>query len=100
VVTKVGLYKDPRKKHPWVVRWYGEHDPATGKQRRYSQAFRLKADAEYYRGFALTAWKQAREDQGRKPVGRRQDVGHARAGLPRRRGHLAGGMRAGENSTR
>ena len=46
MVSKVGLYKDPRKKKPWVVRWYGEYDSATGKQRRYSQAFRLKAEAE------------------------------------------------------
>lgn len=46
MVTKVGLYRDPRKRKPWAVRWFGEHDPASGKQRRYSKSFRLKAEAE------------------------------------------------------
>ncbi len=48
MITKIGLYRDPRKKRPWVVRWYGEYDPATGKQRRYSKSFRLKAEAEEF----------------------------------------------------
>jgi integrase len=48
MVTKIGVYRDPRKKKPWVVRWYGEYDPATGKQRRYSKSFRLKAEAEEF----------------------------------------------------
>ena len=40
------LYHDPRKKQPWIVRWFGECDPASGKQKRYSKSFRLKRDAE------------------------------------------------------
>jgi len=48
MVTKIGLYRDPRKKKPWVVRWFGEYDPAAGKQRRYSKSFRLKAEAEEF----------------------------------------------------
>ena len=46
MITKISLYRDPRKTLSWVVRWYGELDPATGKQRRYSRAFKLKRDAE------------------------------------------------------
>jgi len=48
MIAKIGLYRDPRKKKPWVIRWYGEYDPASGKQRRYSKSFRLKAEAEQF----------------------------------------------------
>jgi len=49
MVGKIGIYKDPRnKKRPWVVRWFGEYDPTTGRQRRYSKAFRLKVEAEQF----------------------------------------------------
>lgn len=48
MITKIGLYRDPRKKKPWVIRWFGEYDPATGKQRRYSKSLRLKAEAEEF----------------------------------------------------
>ena len=49
MITKIGIYKDPRnKKRPWVVRWYGEYEPFTDKQRRYSKAFRLKIEAEEF----------------------------------------------------
>ena len=48
MIAKIGLYHDPRKKKPWVIRWYGEYDPASGKQRRYSKSFRLKAEAEEF----------------------------------------------------
>ncbi|MCE5186595.1 MAG: site-specific integrase [Planctomycetaceae bacterium] len=46
---KVGVYPDARKKKPWVVRWFGEINPETGKPRRYSEAFKLKRDAEDFR---------------------------------------------------
>ena len=48
MITKIGLYRDPRKEKQWVVRWYGEYDPAIGKQRRYSKSFKLKRDAEAF----------------------------------------------------
>ena len=57
--TKVGIFHDPRKRQPWVVRWFGETEPAAEKQRRYSKAFRLKRDAEGFR-----AAKQAEFDKG------------------------------------
>ncbi len=57
--TKVGIYHDPRKRHPWIVRWFGEYDPATNKQRRYSKGFRLKRDAERFQ-----AAKRAEFEQG------------------------------------
>lgn len=57
--TKVGIYHDPRKRHPWIVRWFGEYDPATDEQRRYSKGFRLKRDAERFQ-----ASKQAEFEKG------------------------------------
>ncbi len=49
MITKIGIYKDVRNKgKPWVCRWYGEYDPATGKQRRYTKSFRLKVEAEAF----------------------------------------------------
>jgi integrase len=49
MISKVGLYRNPRKKKPWVVRWYGDYEPDTGKQKRYSKSFKLKRDAEAFR---------------------------------------------------
>ncbi|MBI3835653.1 MAG: site-specific integrase [Planctomycetes bacterium] len=57
--TRVGISKDPRKKHGWICRWFGEYDPATEKQRRYSKAFERKRDAERFQ-----AAKQAEFDAG------------------------------------
>lgn len=57
--TKLLLLHDTRKQSAWVVRWYGEYDPATGKQRRHGKSFRLKRDAERF-----LAAKQAELDQG------------------------------------
>ena len=57
MIDKIGLYQDPRKKRPWVVRWFGEYDPATGGQKRYSKSFRLKRDAEAFRSEQATAFK-------------------------------------------
>ncbi|MHC4674286.1 MAG: tyrosine-type recombinase/integrase [Planctomycetota bacterium] len=61
MITKVGIYECPAKKNRWVVRWYGEYNPKTGKRRRYSKAFRLKRDAETFQ-----AAKQAEFDKGSK----------------------------------
>jgi integrase len=58
VITKIGLYKDPRKQRPWVVRWFGEYDPATGKQKRYSKSFAVKRDADSFQAQQLTEFKQ------------------------------------------
>ncbi|MFC1781013.1 tyrosine-type recombinase/integrase [Planctomycetota bacterium] len=48
MITKIGVYRDPRKKKPWVVRWYGDCNPATGRRQRYSKSFKIKKDAEAY----------------------------------------------------
>lgn len=48
MITKIGAYRDSRKKKPWVVRWYGDYDSATGKQKRYSKSFVLKRDAKAF----------------------------------------------------
>jgi hypothetical protein len=47
--SKIGLYKYKGRNRPWLVRWFGEIDPATGKQRRYSKSFERKAEAEDFR---------------------------------------------------
>ncbi|MBI9018449.1 MAG: phage integrase SAM-like domain-containing protein [Phycisphaerae bacterium] len=41
--------KRPIKKDTWLVRWYGEYDPTTDKQKRYSNAFRTKVQAERFK---------------------------------------------------
>jgi len=48
MITKIGVYRDPRKKKPWIVRWYGDYDSATEKQKRYSKSFVLKREAEAF----------------------------------------------------
>ena len=55
--TKVGLYHSKGKKLPWVVRWYGEIDPKTGKQRRYSKSFRIKREAEDFKSEQMQEFK-------------------------------------------
>ncbi|HOW74103.1 MAG TPA: tyrosine-type recombinase/integrase [Phycisphaerae bacterium] len=61
MTTKVGLYRERRNRsRPWIVRWFGGYDPATGKQRHYSQAFATKREAE-----AFQAAKQAELNRGK-----------------------------------
>lgn len=49
MTSKITVAHDTRnKKKPHVVRWYGEYDPSTGKQRRYAKSFRLKVEAEQF----------------------------------------------------
>jgi len=43
----ISRQKDIKNK-PWLVRWWGEYDPATGKQRRYGKSFSRKKDAERF----------------------------------------------------
>lgn len=47
--TKVGLYHYPKRKLPWLVRWFGEIDPKTGTTKRYGKSFRTKRQAEDFR---------------------------------------------------
>ena len=49
MVVRVGIFNDKRKAKPWVVRWFGEYDPETGKKKRYSKSFRLKRQAEEFK---------------------------------------------------
>jgi len=46
---KIGLYEEKTcKGKQWRCRWFGEYDPNTGKQKRYSKTFRLKKDAQRF----------------------------------------------------
>ena len=45
---KIGIYRIKKKK-PWLVRWFGEYDLTTGKQRRYGKAFATRRQAELFR---------------------------------------------------
>lgn len=47
---RICISKDTKtgRKKPWLVRWWGEYDPATDNQRRYSKSFARKIDAENY----------------------------------------------------
>jgi len=61
MITKIGLYRDPRKKKPWVIRWFGEYDPSTGKQKRYSKSFRLRKEAEEFQSEQAMAFKEGHQ---------------------------------------
>jgi integrase len=44
---KIGLYKEKTCKGvQWRVRWFGEYNETTGKQKRHSKTFALRKDAE------------------------------------------------------
>ena len=47
---KISLTRDKKtgRRKEWLVRYYGEYNPATDTQRRYSKAFKLKIDAENF----------------------------------------------------
>lgn len=47
--SNISIYKDVRRKKPWVVRWKGNINPATGRQKFYSKAFRTKNEAEDFK---------------------------------------------------
>ena len=47
MVGKIGLYKEKTcKGFQWRIRWFGELDPKTGKEKRYGKTFALKKDAQ------------------------------------------------------
>ena len=57
--TNVGLYrlKTPKGVR-WLVRWYGDFNPATSKEKRYSKTFTRKVDAEQFRKTKTDEFKQ------------------------------------------
>ena len=57
--TKVGLSHEPKRQRPWLVYWWGEPDPDTGKQRKYTKCFQYNREARSYQ-----ASKQAELDRG------------------------------------
>ncbi|HUW19447.1 MAG TPA: tyrosine-type recombinase/integrase [Sedimentisphaerales bacterium] len=59
MIEKIGVYRDPRNKNkPWAVRWFGEYNPATERQRRYSRSFRLKVEAEAFQADQREAFRK------------------------------------------
>ncbi len=59
MITQACLLHEPKRSKPWVVRWYGEPDWNTGKQRRYGRSFRHSREAK-----AFLAEKQSGLDDG------------------------------------
>ncbi len=59
MISAVLLLHEPKRKRPWVVRWYGEPDWNTGKQRRYGRSFRHSREPK-----AFLAEKEAGLDDG------------------------------------
>jgi integrase len=57
MITKVGIYCDPRKDRPHIVRWFGEPD-LDGRQKRYSKSFERKRDAEAFRAEKMAAFQK------------------------------------------
>jgi len=66
--TKVGLYHYPKRKLPWLVRWYGEINPETGKQRRYSKSIRTRRLAEDFRSGKMQEFRKGSKRDGIKDV--------------------------------
>lgn len=60
---KVSLVPERRRESKWAVRWSGEFDPANGKRKRHSKAFRTKREAERFQ-----AAKQVELDRGDAPA--------------------------------
>ena len=56
--TKVGLYHYPKRKLPWLVRWYGEIDPKTGKPKRYGKSFRIRRQAEDFKAEKMQEFRK------------------------------------------
>ncbi|NLW84400.1 MAG: site-specific integrase [Phycisphaerae bacterium] len=58
---QLSLSRDSRsiRKKPWLVRWKGEYNPITDKQKRYSKSFAKRKDAE-----AFMALKSQEFDEG------------------------------------
>ena len=48
MITKVSVHNEPGRSLPWIVRWFGDYDPVTDKQRRYSRAFRHSREAKVF----------------------------------------------------
>lgn len=59
MIARVGLYHEPRRKLPWLVSWWSDPDPDTGKQRKFTKSFRYKAEA-----LDFQAAKQTELNQG------------------------------------
>ncbi len=57
--TKVGLSHEPKRKLRWLVYWWGEPAPDTGKQQKHSKSFRYNREAREFQ-----AAKQAAYDRG------------------------------------
>ena len=47
-VTLVRDTRDIKKSRPWLVRWYGDYSPTTGKKRHYCRSFAKKVHAEQF----------------------------------------------------
>lgn len=60
MTTKVSVFRDKRKKKPYVVRWFGWPDPVTGEQKRYSRSFRLKKDADDFAAAKTTEFNDGK----------------------------------------
>ena len=56
--TKVGLYHYPQRKLPWLVRWYGEINPETGKPKRDGKSFRTKREAEDFKSEKMQEFRK------------------------------------------
>ena len=48
VKTAVNLLHEPGRKRPWIVRWYGEVNLRTGKQKRRGRSFRHHNEAKAF----------------------------------------------------
>ncbi len=45
MITKVSIYHEPKRKRPWLVRWWERPNEDTGKQTKRSRSFQYRRDA-------------------------------------------------------
>lgn len=96
MITNVGLYHEPQRKLPWLVRWWGDPDPDTSRQRKYTKSFRYQREAR-----AFQAAKQDELNRG-GPRDRPEDVTLKRLigeFSEARLAHLSYGSREGYQNT-
>jgi len=63
--VSVTILHEPKRKRPYLVRWWGEPDPETGKQRRYSVSFMTQSEAKAFQAEKLASLNRG---QPRDPV--------------------------------
>lgn len=70
--VKITITSDKRNKgKPYIVRWYGDYDFDTGKEKRYQKSFRLKSEAEIFAAQKRVELAEGEQEKPREIILRR-----------------------------